>query len=278
MRVPDDRRRFSARETRFDFRMARFVHKFRNNVHIMKARTKIPRPPKSRRKGDVAADQAVYGAIRQAMLMGRLLPGTKLREAVLAKALKVSRERVRKALHRLVHEGWLEAVPNRGTLVPVLTAAEVRDIYDVRAMLEGAIVQRLADRHDLVAVRRLKAHVGEERKAVRSDDRGRLFGLSGDFHVLLAELCGNEQLTAMLRGLLTRSTMHFSVAAPQHFQNCAGPHDHGDIVKAILARDARKASKLMLDHLQGLVEMQTRWQPPSEPVDLEKAFRGVRPK
>lgn len=262
----------------FDFAMVQFVHKLWHNVHIMKARNKANRSSTQRRKGDVAADRAVYEAIRQAMLMGRLLPGTKLREAALGRVLKVSRERVRKALHRLVHEGWLEAVPNRGTFVPMLTNEEVREIYDVRVMLEGAIVRRLAAEHGAEAAQRLRAHIGEEKLAVRTDDRGRLFGLSGDFHVLLAELCGNEQLMKMLRGLLTRSTMHFSLAAPQRFHNCAGPHDHGDIVKAILARDARKAGKLMLDHLQGLVEMQVAWQPPPRPLELEEVFRGIAKK
>jgi DNA-binding GntR family transcriptional regulator len=229
-------------------------------------------------KGDVAMDRAVYDAIRRAMLMGRLLPGTKLREPALARVLKVSRERVRKALHRLVHEGWLEAVPNRGTFMPVLTIEEVREIYDIRTMLETAIVQRLCAEHSAPAALRLKAHVSEERQAVRADDRGRLFGLSGEFHILLAELCGNEQLSMLLRGLLTRSTMHFSLSAPERFHNCAGPHDHADIVRAILARDAKKAAKLMLDHLLGLVEWQSAWRPPPDPVALEEAFRGISAK
>ena len=104
----------------------------------------LAKPARSagRRKGDVAADEAVYGAIRRAMHMGRLSPGTKLQEPALARVLKVSRERVRKALHRLVHEGWLQAVPNRGTFVPRLTIGEMRQIYDVRTMLEAAIVRR----------------------------------------------------------------------------------------------------------------------------------------
>ena len=211
-----------------------------------------------RLKGNVAIDKAVYDAIRRAMLMGRLLPGTKLREPALARVLKVSRERVRKALHRLVHEGWLEAVPNRGTFVPALTI--------------------LCAEHGAPAAQRLKAHVSEERQAVRTDDRGRLFGLSGEFHILLSELCGNEQLSRLLRGLLTRSTMHFSLSAPERFHNCAGPHDHADIVKAILARDAKKAAKLMLDHLLGLVEWQSAWRPPPDPVALEDAFRGISAK
>ncbi|MGQ3299439.1 GntR family transcriptional regulator [Reyranella sp.] len=227
------------------------------------------------RKGDVETDLAVYEAIRRALLMGRLLPGTKLAEPALARVLRVSRERVRKALHRLAHEGWLETVPNRGTFVPALTIQEVREIYEVRTMLETGIVQRLCRGHDNGVAQRLRAHVAEERTALRNDDRGRLFGLSGDFHLLLAELLGNDQLTRLMRGLLTRSTMHFSLAAPERFHNCAGPHDHADIVKAVLARDARKAAKLMLDHLVGLAEWQSSWRPPPIPIALEDAFRGI---
>lgn len=231
----------------------------------------MPRKP---RKGNVAADEAVYGAIRRAMHMGRLPPGTRLREPQLATVLKVSRERVRKALHRLVHEGWLETVPNRGTLVPTLSVAEMRDIYDVRTMLETGIVRRLSALSAAVASR-LKAHIREERLAVKKNDRGRLFRLSGEFHILLAELCGNAELTKLLDGLLTRSTMNFSLAAPERFQNCAGPHDHGDIAAAILSGDGDKASKLMLDHLHGLVELQSARPPSNKPATLDDAFRGI---
>ncbi len=232
----------------------------------------MPRKP---RKGDVAADEAVYGAIRRAMHMGRLVPGTKLQEPALARVLGVSRERVRKALHRLVHEGWLTAVPNRGTFVRSLTVEEMREIYDVRSMLEAAIVRRLSEDRTAAAAKRLKAHVAEERAATSRDDRGRLFELSGEFHILLAELCGNEELTRLLRGLLTRSTMHFSLAAPQQFRNCAGPHDHGDIAGAILDGRADRAAKLMLRHLAGLVTMQAARPPEWKSAALEEAFRGI---
>src|SRR5476651_2124469 len=229
---------------------------------------------KPKRKGDVAADQAVYGAIRRAMHMGRLAPGTKMQEPALARVLKVSRERVRKALHRLVHEGWLTAVPNRGTFVPSLSVDEMREIYDVRSMLEAAIVRRLSEGHNAASVRKLKAHIAAERAALKVDDRGRLFELSGDFHILLAELCGNDELTRLLRALLTRSTMHFSLSAPQQLNTCAGPHDHGDIAAAILDGKTERASKLMLAHLAGLVALQSTRPPETKSLRLEEAFRG----
>jgi DNA-binding GntR family transcriptional regulator len=231
--------------------------------------------PRKIRKGDVAADEAVYGAIRRAMHMGRLAPGTKLQEPALARVLKVSRERVRKALHRLVHEGWLSAVPNRGTFVPSLSVEEMREIYDVRSMLEAAIVRRLSEGHSAASAKRLRAHIAEEKAALKIEDRGRAFELSGEFHVLLAELCRNDELTKLLRGLLTRSTMHFSLSAPQQLHNCAGPHDHGDIAEAILGGKAEKASKLMLAHLAGLIELQSAHPPSARPGDLAEAFRGI---
>lgn len=231
--------------------------------------------PRKTRKGDIAADEAVYGAIRRAMHMGRLAPGTKLQEPVLARVLGVSRERVRKALHRLVHEGWLTAVPNKGTFVPSLTVEEMRDIYDVRSMLEEGIVRRLSDALGTAGAKRLRAHVQAEKRAIKADDRGSLFRLSGEFHVLLAELCGNDELTRLLRALLTRATMHFSLAAPRQLNNCAGPHDHGEIVEAILDGKAEKASKLMLAHLAGLIELQSARPPSTRSIDLAEAFRGL---
>jgi DNA-binding GntR family transcriptional regulator len=241
---------------------------------VVPAKTMSAKPRPRRRKGDVAADTAVYDAIRRAMHAGRLTPGTKLQEPALARVLKVSRERVRKALHRLVHEGWLTAVSNRGTFVPSLTVDEMREIYDVRQMLEAAIVRRLSAEHTGAAAKRLKAHIAEERAAARINDRGRLFELSGDFHILLAELCGNAELTKMVRALLTRSTMNFSLAAPERFHNCAGPHEHGAIVAAILDGKREKASKLMLAHLAGLVALQSTRPLETKPLRLDEAFGG----
>jgi len=232
-----------------------------------------PRRPSP--KGDVAKDGAVYGALRQAMLSGRLRPGTKLQEPVLARLLKVSRERVRKALHRLVHERWLEAVPNRGTFVPAPSVKELRELYEVRGILEAAVVTRLADGAGRDALQRLRAHVAEERAAVKSGDRGRLFGLSTEFHALLADLCGNEQLAQTLRTLLPRSSLHFSLFAPPRLHNCAGPHDHGDIVKAVLAGDAAKARELMQAHLAGLVEVLSAQEEPVAGVALDEVFQSL---
>lgn len=229
-----------------------------------------------RKKGDVDTDEAIYNAIRQAMLMGRLPAGLNLQEPRLARALGVSRERVRKALHRLAHERWLDMVPNRGTFVPTPSIEELHEIYEARKILEIGITRKLAARHAFIDTDRLLDHVRTERKAIRANDRGKLFRLSAEFHFLIAELSGNKQLFDMLRGLLTRSSLHFSLFAPKRLHNCAGPHEHEDIASAILSGDVEKAATLMLDHLVGLETMLSMREEPAGFTSLEEVFADRR--
>jgi DNA-binding GntR family transcriptional regulator len=229
----------------------------------------------ARRKGDVDTDEAIYHAIRQTMLSGRLPPGLKLQEPTLARVLGVSRERIRKALHRLVHERWLETVPNRGTFVPTPSLEELHEIYEARKILEVAIARKLAAAPGETVVHRLREHVRREQIALRGDDRGQVFRLSADFHFLLGELSDNGELRDILRRLMTRSSLHFSLYGPKQLQSCGGPHEHGAIAEAILERHPARAAKLMLNHLVALEALlSTRDEKPTF-LGLEAIFGNV---
>src|SRR5437868_1722363 len=88
-------------------------------------------------KADVETDEEVYGAILRALMEGRLQAGIKLAETPLAKVFGVSRERVRKVLHRLAAERRLEIFPNRGVRVPRPTLEDVRAVYEAHRVLEA---------------------------------------------------------------------------------------------------------------------------------------------
>src|SRR5262245_58337003 len=88
------------------------------------------RAMKQRRgKADPAADEVVYQAILRAIMEGKLKAGTKLAEVPLAAIFAVSRERIRKVLHRLGAERRLDMIPNRGARVPRPTLDDVRSVY-----------------------------------------------------------------------------------------------------------------------------------------------------
>jgi DNA-binding GntR family transcriptional regulator len=86
-------------------------------------------------------------ALRRAIIEGLLSPGEILRQDNLAKHFSVSRIPVREALRQLESEGWIEAERNRGARVSSVSAAEVREIYEIRAVLEATALRAAAPLH-----------------------------------------------------------------------------------------------------------------------------------
>ena len=82
--------------------------------------------------------------IGHAIIDGKFKPGQKLREVDLAQSFGVSRASVREALRLVESEGLVTILPQRGAQVTTLTAAEVRDVFEIRAQLMGLACQRLA--------------------------------------------------------------------------------------------------------------------------------------
>ncbi|OZI38264.1 hypothetical protein CAL29_08050 [Bordetella genomosp. 10] len=237
----------------------------------------MPIPEAAGKSAAGDADEAVYHLIRRAIFSGLLRPGLKLREPQLARVLNVSRERVRKALHRLAHEKWLDAIPNRGTFIPVPTVEELHAIYDARKILELGIARQVAARSRLLAVDRLADHVRREARAALDGDRGLAFKLSAEFHSLLVALTGNPFLVEMHHGLMLRSSLHFSLFAPATVHdctspNCAGPHEHQAIAQAIAEGNAARAGKLMARHLDALESLLSLRRQKFDFLDVEEAF------
>lgn len=198
-------------------------------------------------KADPETDEAIYQAILRAMLEGKLKAGTKLVENPLAQIFKVSRERIRKVLHRLGAERRLEMIPNRGARVPRPTLDEVRSVYEAHRVLEAGILVQLVRVLDDKLLARLDAHLAEERMAANRGDRANSVRLSGAFHIHLVDALGNADLSRFLRDLLSRSSVMVSVYEPATQSICA-VDEHGAIVEALRARDIARAIEVSRDH------------------------------
>ncbi len=205
--------------------------------------------PARPRKGDTEADEAVHTALLNALLEGHFPAGAKLAEKPLAERFGVSRERIRKVLHRLVAERRLEAVTNRGVRVPQPTLDDVRMIYEAHRILEAGVICELAARLDDALIERLRVHVGREQKAAMARDRSASVRLSGEFHLILADALGNPTISAALRDLLTRSSVMISVYESPMDSIC-GVHEHALIVDALRRRDASEAVRLSGEHFR----------------------------
>ncbi len=204
-----------------------------------------------RRPAPIASpgDDAIYERLVTAIFEHRLPPGTKLGEEGLAAIFGVTRARVRAVLPRLAHEGLVTLEPNRGAFVTQPTVEQARDVFEARRLIEPGIAMRLARQPDRrAAVARLRKHVAAERKARSASDARALVRLSGEFHILLAELAGNALLAKTLRELASLTCLIIALYDKPTKPSCLG-EEHGEIADAIADGDARRVAALMVEHL-----------------------------
>lgn len=217
------------------------------------------RQPAPDEAGGVSSTQRIVDSITEAIVERRLMPGTKLAEQQIADIFQVSRTLVRQALNQLSRDRLVTLQPARGAFVAQPSVEEAQQVFQVRRMLESAMVRQLAGTITPLQLAQLKRHLKAEREAVgRADVPGRT-RLLADFHVLLARMLGNEVLAQMLADLLLRSSLIALMYQSSHSAE-ASQQEHVAIVEALQGRDARAAVRLMEAHL-GNVEHNLRLNP-----------------
>lgn len=232
---------------------------------------------RERAKSTEDTNEAVYNRILAVVHSGKIAPGQRMPEPVIARALGVSRERVRRALHRLAHEGWLELVPNKGACLPEISEYDLIQIFEARRALEGAVVRMLAGRPSAALMDELDLHLEEERAAAEKGDRPRQIALSGEFHEKLFGLTGNPWLLGFFRQVMAPTVTAYALYAPQKLPNCGGPHEHQAIIEAIRGRDPDKAEALMTSHLDEAVAHIRRFRTKKAEISVEEAFEAFGP-
>jgi len=195
------------------------------------------------------ASGAATEVIRQAILDGRLEPGSRLKEEELARELGISRTPVREALLMLQAEGLVDATPNRGAIVRSHTADDLRDLYQLRALLEGYGARLAAGRisdeqvHELWAsCYRFEALCGET--DIRALVRENLF-----FHNSVLDAAGSSRLSWMVRKVIETPLVYKSYIWYSPEQKRISAHYHKQIAGALESHDPERAELVMKEHV-----------------------------
>jgi DNA-binding GntR family transcriptional regulator len=195
------------------------------------------------------------GRIRERILSGGFSQGEHLVEAKIAEQLAISRGPVREAFKLLRAEGLLNEEPRRGTFVVSLTADDVREIYGLRAALEGRAARTLARGRDPKALDRLRELADQIDAAVGGGDPAAVARADLAFHQGLCELCGNARILEVfdryvptLRALLRLDEQVLRSLGEVSLQ-------HRPFVDAIAAGDEDAAARLLAEHSEQAGEL-----------------------
>jgi DNA-binding GntR family transcriptional regulator len=198
-----------------------------------------------------SASDELADLLTEAVVNGELKPGQRLIEADLAARFNVSRGPVRSALTALERLGLAETLPRRGMVVVDLTAADVRDLYDVRIALERAAVERLASLSD-VDWSALRSSVIELEDADRSGNKAASTQSSLGFHHALCALAGNKRLLRVWEQHSELIKLAIWMRQSAGRTTTADPrlHAHTELLDALAARDSERAVALIVSHLE----------------------------
>jgi DNA-binding GntR family transcriptional regulator len=186
------------------------------------------------------------------ILSGELRPGQRINEPDVAARPGVSRVPVREALRELQSSGLVAARKHAGVFVREMSAREVADLYDLRAVLDahaGQCATRLPApaRAGLCAV--LEQHTLAMREASQRQDVQGYYAANLAFHWAIVEGSGNQALADHYRAVVQQ--LHLSRL--RNLSSTAGMQasmaEHAQVVAALADADAARCSQLLADHV-----------------------------
>lgn len=249
--------------------------KYSRTAHVLTEETQVTRSRKARSTGQILGTgdkrDGIYERILNAVMEHRLIPGTKLVEEKLAGVFQVNRTRIREVLARLAYEGVVTTIPNRGAFIASPSVEEARHIFQARRILEPALIRSLVAKADSQQFQRLHAHVAEERAAREAGDKRAVIRLSGEFHLLIAQMVGSPPLIKLMRELSSLTCLIILLYDSPNVPACPN-HEHTEIIQAMEQAQVDEAIQLMLghlDHIEATLDLSVE---EDTEVDLEDIF------
>jgi DNA-binding GntR family transcriptional regulator len=191
----------------------------------------------------------VVDKLRQAIVDGHFAPGTRLTERELCGLLGVSRTLVREALRQLEAEGWVENVPYRGPIVATISADEARQLYEIRAALEGWAAKQCAERATDMDLDELADLVEQLAGAEQRGDVEELLVVLDEFHEKLLQTAGNPMLTTHLHALRSRLLRLRRVSLRQPGRARQTVEEKRALLAAMKKRDGERARAAREKHV-----------------------------
>ncbi len=192
--------------------------------------------------------QQVVGSLREAVAEGRFLPGDRLVERELCELLGVSRTCLREALRELENDGIVTSLPNRGVVVSTIGARDAREIYEMRAVLEGLLAERFARLASSAQMAELEHSV--EALAQAYETGAGLLQAKRLFYEALMAGADHDLAASMLRSIQLRASQLRVMTLSDPDRSRHSIAEIRLLLKAIKKRDSEAAQAAARKHVQ----------------------------
>jgi DNA-binding GntR family transcriptional regulator len=196
--------------------------------------------------------EQAYREIRRMIVGGELPPGAKVVVRVLAERLKLSPTPIKAALAGLERDGFLLSIAHRGYFVPEVAMQDMREIYELREVLDGVAARNAAALPDprTFVEATLRPLYEEQRRLVREESGHGYSDVDVAFHRALWHAAGNDRLARFMDNI--SGQLRFGSGSSSRLPGRTGEAltEHAAIMEAVARGDADLAERLSREHVR----------------------------
>jgi len=202
-------------------------------------------------KQTVPVRKKAYEHLKTAILSGHLSPKERLTEEHLAETLGVSRTPVREALYKLEAEGLIRPLKTRGFIVSGDSKEEVKELFELRAILEGYALRIISEKITREGLQHLGTFIDKAQAALEANRMGDVFKWNTRFHDYLHELVSDSIRLYRLIVDMRKQVLRHRKVTLQSIEGAQRTLDgHQKILLALRLKDPELCEKTMREHIK----------------------------
>jgi len=205
----------------------------------------------------IATSDEITEKLRDGIIYGEFSPNERLVEDSLAAKFETSRTPIREAIRNLSTIGLVKIIPNKGAMVAEVNMEEMKEMYVIRANLEGLAVKLATNNIPESIFPELEEMMQAMNDSFNNGDREGFEKWNTAFHLTIYGYCKNKMLTGMIRDLLDKSVLfrRSSWASPRLIKTVM--EEHRDLLEALKKRDEKNAQEIVEKHTKLFTEKQS---------------------
>ena len=196
--------------------------------------------------------ESIANTIRSSIIRGKLKPGERLLEPILAEQLEVSRTPIREAFFQLESEGLVEVMPRKGAVVSDISVTNADELYMVRSVLEGLSARLTSQKITDELLDKLKNINKKLFECLKESSNNfvEITELNNEFHNIINHSACNEKLYQTIDLLRKQTSRYTYIYLSTLFRLKFSVEEHEEIIKALSEKDTEGAEKFMRKHIE----------------------------
>jgi DNA-binding GntR family transcriptional regulator len=197
-------------------------------------------------------EELVADKLRQAILVGHFKPGEKLDQGAISRQFSVSLSPVREAIRTLAAEDLVRMYPHRGVVVAELSISQLKELHEIRGMLEGAAAKKAVPHLTREKIAKLQT-ILDTADATAEGDTEKLQALNHEFHQTIYTACEQSETLKLILQLRNKVAPYIRLYLDAGLRETAWTA-HRKIFEACKKGDAEKAELETRKHLAQVCE------------------------